>query len=412
MNIDILRAQFPALQRQIHDQPAVFLDGPAGSQVPGRVIDAISRYLAHGNANTHGAFITSVETDALLASARQAVADLLGSDDPDLVIFGPNMTTLTFALSRAMGRTWSKGDEVIVTRLDHDANVTPWVCAANDAGATVHAIGFRPDDTTLDVDELRARLSPRTRLVAVGAASNATGTRNPVAEITALAHAVGARVFVDAVHYAPHALMDVAAWGCDFVACSAYKFFGPHLGLLWGKRELMETLPSYQVRPAAQGLPDRWNVGTQSHEAVAGTLAAIEYLEDLGRGQEPASATRRQALRAAFATIEEHERGLLDRLLAGLAELSDVRVRGIADRARMHERVPTVSFTHARLSPQHIAARLGEQGIFVWAGNFYAIEVTRALGLEPQGMVRVGLLHYNTAAEVDRLLRALAGLAA
>jgi len=401
------RDQFPALKRTVGGRPAVFFDGPAGSQVPQRVIDAIGDYLVRTNANHEGLFATSRESDAMLRAAHQGLADFVGTDDPDTIIFGPNMTSLTFALSRSLARTWRGGDEVLVSRLDHDANVSPWVFAARDAGATVRHVEVRPDDCTLDMDDLAGKLSPRTRLVAVACASNAAGTINPVAEIARLAHEVGALVFLDAVHHAPHGLLDVRGWDCDFLACSAYKFFGPHEGVLWGRRELLEGLPAYKVRPAPDDLPGRWMTGTQNHEAIAGTLAAVEYLADLGRRLRGGAADRREALRAAFTGIVAYERQLVARLLAGFAELPDVKVWGITDEDRLAQRVPTVAITHRRLSPSQLALRLGEQGIFVWHGNFYALPLTEALGLEPQGLLRIGLLHYNTEEEVQRLLEIL-----
>ncbi|MBX9788657.1 MAG: cysteine desulfurase-like protein [Pirellulales bacterium] len=416
-DVNSIRREFPALARQVAGQPAVFFDGPAGSQVPRRVIAAIADYLAHHNANHGGLFATSVESDAMLDAVHQAAATFLGADDPACTVFGANMTSLTFALSRALARTWTPGDEVLVTRLDHDANVTPWVLAARDAGATVRHVEINRDDCTLDLENLRRKLSPRTKLVAVGAASNAVGTINPVAEICRLACEVGALSYVDAVHLAPHALPDVAAWGCDFAVCSAYKFFGPHLGLLWGRRELLERLPAYKVRPAPKSLPGRWMTGTQSHEAIAGLGATIDYLTELGdavsspTSEAPrARRSTRNRLRAAYEAIVSYERPLTARLIAGLREIDDVRVLGITDPARFTERVSTVSITHRRHAPHVVAQRLAERGIFVWHGCFYALEVSTALGLEPQGMVRIGLLHYNTAGEVDRLLQALAEL--
>ncbi|MGD9720327.1 MAG: cysteine desulfurase-like protein [Pirellulales bacterium] len=404
------RAQYPALERKLDGQPVVYLDGPAGSQTPQPVIDAISRYLCEMNANHGGLFATSRESDAMLDDAHQAAADLLGVDTPECTAFGANMTSLTFALSRALARTWRAGDEVIVTRLDHDANVRPWTLAARDAGATVRFVDFRPEDCTLNLEQLQAALSPRTRLVAVGCASNAVGTINPVQEICRMAHAVGALVYVDAVHYAPHGLIDVPRWDCDFLACSAYKFFGPHVGLLWGRRELLESLEAYKVRPAADRLPDKWMTGTQNHEGIAGVLAAIEYLAALGRQAAPEAGDRRAALRIAFGEIVAYERALCRQLLAGLAELPPVRVWGVADPDRLGERVPTVSITHERLSSPELAEFLGDRGIFAWHGNFYALETTESLGLEPAGLVRLGLLHYNTAEEVDRLLSVLGSL--
>ena len=407
LDIQACRSQFPALSRRVADQPAVFFDGPAGSQTPQSVIDAVADSMAHRNANHGGLFATSIESDADLREAHRAVADLLGADDPDCVAFGPNMTTLTFALSRALARTWNPGDEVLLSRLEHDANVTPWVLAADDAGATVRYVEFDRTDCTLDLDDLRSKLTPRTRLVAIGCASNAVGSINPVAEICDLAKEAGALTFLDAVHYAPHALMDVTGWGCDFLCCSAYKFFGPHIGVMWGRRALLEELTPYKLRPASDDLPDRWMTGTQSHEGIAGTAAAVEYLADLGRAVTPDSGDRRAALRSAFSAIGDYERSLTRRLLAGLAELDAVKVWGITDPVRLGERLPTVSITHARILPTEMAAELGRQGIFVWHGNYYALPLTEALDLEPEGMVRIGLLHYNTEEEVDRLLDAL-----
>jgi cysteine desulfurase family protein (TIGR01976 family) len=400
-----VREQFPGLDRRWRGASVVHFDGPAGSQVPRCVIDAVAETLAHCNANTHGRFPTSREIDERLARARAAAADLFGVDDDSCVVFGPNMTSLTFALGRAMARTWKPGDEVVVTNLDHDANITPWVLAARDSGATVRQVSISRRDTSLDMVDLATKIGPRTRLVAVTAASNATGTKTPLSAISRMVHDAGALLFVDAVHYAPHELIDVAAWDCDFAVCSAYKFCGPHAGILWGRRDAMEALPAYRVRPVGDALPDRWMMGTANHEGIAGTLAAIDYLAGLGRGDG-----RRAALASAYRAIVDHEGALLDRLLAGLAGIGDVRVWGIADRKRRTERVPTVAITHARLSPAAIAERLGERGIFVWDGNYYAVEVTRSLGLEPGGMVRIGILHYNTADEVDRLLQELGSL--
>jgi cysteine desulfurase family protein (TIGR01976 family) len=401
------RAQFPALSRRIGGRPAVFLDGPAGSQIPRRVSDAVAGYLTETNANSGGVFATSAETDLLLRDAHRAVGDFFGSDDPDLVIFGPNMTTLTLALADALGRGWRAGDEVLVTRLEHDANFTPWVEVARDAGAIVRYASIRPADCTLDLDDLRSKLSERTRLVAVSAASNAVGTLPPLERIVAMAHAAGARVFVDAVHYAPHRLIDVNAWDCDLVVCSAYKFFGPHVGMLWGKRDLLESLPVRKLRPAPQELPGRWMTGTQNHEGIAGARAAIEYLADIGRGHSPHAPDRRAALCAAFEAIGEYERSLSARMIEALTGLRDVRLWGIADPRRLDERTPTFSITHRSRSPLEVAQHLAQRGIFVWHGNFYALPLTEALDLEPDGLVRIGLLHYNTVEEIDRLRLAL-----
>ncbi|MDX1948395.1 MAG: cysteine desulfurase-like protein [Pirellulaceae bacterium] len=409
--VEYCRRQFPALSRRVGSRLAAFFDGPGGTQVPQRVIDAVSHYLAHTNANHGGLFATSQESDRLLDAAHHGLADFVGAGDSRTIAFGPNMTSLAMSLSRALARGWKPGDEIVVTRLDHDANVSPWVLAARDAGATIRWAGIRPEDGTLDLDELRRLLCERTRLVAVGAASNATGGINPVRDIADWAHAVGAKIVVDAVHFAPHGLIDVQAWGCDFLLASAYKFFGPHVGLMWGRRELLETLEAYKVRPAPLDLPGKWMTGTQSHEAIAGALAAVEYLADLGRlVTANESLSRRAALREAYREISLYERSLVKRLLAGLAEMPAVQVCGITDPARFDERVATVSFTHERFTPAEIARRLGEQGMFVWHGNYYALNLTETLGFEPDGMLRVGLLHYNTLTEVERLLEALHGL--
>jgi len=401
------RAEFPALARIIHGKPAVYLDGPAGSQVPRRVIDAIADYLAHHNANHGGMFATSRESDALFAKAQASLAIFLNAPEPEPIYFGANMTSLTFALSRAVATQWKPGDEVLVSRLDHDANVSPWVRAAQDRGAMVKHIDIHREDCTLDLDDFKKKLSNKTKLVAVGCASNAVGTRNPVKEMARQAHEAGALVFLDAVHLAPHAALDVQDWDCDFLACSAYKFFGPHVGILWGKKHLLETLPAYKVRPAAETLPDRWMTGTQNFECIAGVGAAVDYLFEVTRRAAGASATTRASFVAGFNVIEEYERSIGARMLEGLASIPDIHIYGITDPKRYAERVPTVSFTHRRKKPIEIAQYLGEHGIFAWHGNYYALPLTETIGVEPDGMVRVGLLHYNTADEVDRLIETL-----
>jgi cysteine desulfurase family protein (TIGR01976 family) len=403
MNFDpaTVRPLFPALRRD-----AAFLDGAAGSQVPQSVIDAISNYYVRNNANHGGFFATSRESDAVVDETRRACADLLGTADDGCVVFGANMTSMTFALSRAIAARWRPGDEVIVTRLDHDANVSPWVRAAQDRGATVRHVGIHPEDCTLDLDEYRRQLSSRTKLVAVGCASNAVGTRNPFPEMIRLAHEAGALVFLDAVHHAPHLLIDVTAWDCDFLCCSAYKFFGPHVGVLYGKRRLLEELPAYKVRPCSEALPDRWMTGTQNFAAIAGTGAAIDYLAGIGRSLG-ATGGRRASLVRAFTAIEEYERSAGARLLEALAPEKGVRIYGITDPRRLHERVPTVSFTVAGRTPGALARHLAQHSVFAWHGNYYALPLTEALGVEPDGMVRVGLLHYNTAADIDRLVTSL-----
>lgn len=405
------REQFPALGRLVEGQPAVFFDGPAGSQVPARVPQAMSDYLLNCNTNRGGVFATSQESDALLTQASQAAADFLGTSDPGLAVFGQNMTSLTFHLARSLAKTWDAESEIIVSRLDHDANVTPWILAARDAGATVHHIDFHAEDCTLDLEQYRSLLSERTKLVAFGCASNAVGTINPIRDMISAAHAVGSLVFLDAVHYAPHALPAVEEWDCDFLACSAYKFFGPHLGILWGKRKWLEELDPYKLRPAPNTPPGRWMTGTQGHESIAGTMAAIDYLADLGRTLSADQLPRRAALQAAYAAIGEYERELMRFLLAEIQQIPDLTIYGITNPEHFDRRFATVAFTHAKHTPKEVAIHLAERGIFVWHGNYYALPVTEHLGLEPNGMVRVGLLHYNTKEEVERLIAALRELA-
>jgi cysteine desulfurase family protein (TIGR01976 family) len=411
--IEACRRQFPALSRHMAGMQVAYFDGPAGTQVPQRVIEAISHYLAHTNANHGGLFATSRESDHLLEQSHRGVADLLGVEDAHEVYFGQNMTSLTFALSRSLAKRWQAGDEILLTRLDHDANFTPWVLAARDAGATIKIVELNYDDGTLDMADFRRKLTSRTKLVAVGAASNATGGINPIAEIAAAAHAVGALVFVDAVHYAPHGLIDVPNWGCDFLACSAYKFFGPHIGIMWGRRALLESLEAYKVRPAPNELPGKWMTGTQSHEAIAGTLAAIDYLADLGcEASSCDGLDRRTALTAAFTHISAYEAELSRKLLAGFAALPSVKVWGIHELQRIAERVPTFSITHTKYSAHALADLLGKRGLFVWHGNYYALNLSEAWQREPQGMVRIGAVHYNTSQEIDWLLNVLGELEA
>jgi cysteine desulfurase family protein (TIGR01976 family) len=418
-----LRSQFPALARIDRGQPVVYLDGPAGSQVPQCVADAISRYLLTTNCNRGGVFPSGRESDRLVDEAHQAAADFLGTSDPNSIVFGANMTTLTFAVSRALSRTWSPGDEVIVTQLDHDGNVSPWVLAARDAGAVVKTIPVRLPAATLDLEAYDRLLSPRTRLVAVGYASNATGTINPVAEIVKRAQSVGAITYIDAVHYAPHSRINVTTLDCDFLVCSAYKFFGPHLGVLYGRKTLLETLEPYKLRVCTNSLPGKWMTGTQAHELLAGTTAAIDYLAalpsladgvDTTAAAQPDHSTqaaeRRTALDRSFELIVEHEHALSQRMLAGLAALPNFQLWGQSAAHSLPARVPTFSLTHARLSPAEMAKRLADQGLYAWHGNHYALPFSEAAGLEPHGTLRIGFLHYNTLQEVDRVLDALAQL--
>jgi cysteine desulfurase family protein (TIGR01976 family) len=413
-DVQMYRDQFPALRRDLRGEPTVFFDGPGGTQVPQRVIDAMVQYLSTCNANHGGAFSTSRKSDRVLHSAHVAMADFLNAPSSDEIVFGNNMTTLTMHLSRALARTWKRGDEVMVTRLDHDANVTPWVLAAGDAGVDVRLVDIHPEDCTLDLVDVRRQLSPRTKLVALACASNAVGTINDVKSLGRMAHEAGALVFLDAVHYAPHGPIDVQEWDCDFLACSTYKFFGPHVGVLWGKQRLLESLPVYKVRPAADSLPDRWMTGTQNHEGLAGVAAVIDYLESIGarypmdENSFPALTGRRRVLRAGMIAIQTYEARLTLLLLGKLQQRNDVKVWGIADRNALDRRVPTVSLTMANREAKQIAEHLAARNINVWSGNMYALGLTERLGLENRGgLLRIGLVHYNTAEEIERLIRAL-----
>jgi cysteine desulfurase family protein (TIGR01976 family) len=410
-----VRAEFPALQETDEQgRPYVFFDGPGGTQVPQAVIEAISDYLIRANANKGGRFVTSRRNGEMIEAARLAMADFLNAPSPQEIVFGANMTSLTYSLSRSIGRTIQPGDEIIVTRLDHDANVAPWL-ALEEKGATVKWADFDVEDCRLDLEHLASLLTSKTRLVAVGYASNAVGTINPVSRIAALAHNAGAWLWVDAVHYAPHGPIDVQALGCDFLVCSAYKFFGPHVGVLWGRLDLLERLRAYQVRPASSEAPYKFEIGTLNQEGLAGTAAAIAYLARLGRDygaqfaeQLSRYAGRRKELKQAMRAIAAYERSLFTYLLAELALIPGITIYGITDPEAFEERCPTVAFTRAGFTPAQIAQYLGERNIFVWDGNYYALSVTERLGLEESGgMVRVGLAHYNTKEEVDRLLTAL-----
>jgi cysteine desulfurase family protein (TIGR01976 family) len=410
LDITWVRSQFPSLSQTVNGHPAVFLDGPGGTQVPQRVIDAISNYLRRDNANTCGAYATSRHTDAMLADARASMADFLHCA-ADEIIFGPNMTTLTFAMSRAIGRDLGPGDEILVTRLDHDANVSPWL-ALEEKGVTIRWAEIHEEDCTLDLADLASQINKKTKLVAVGYASNAVGTINPVKEIVRLAHAAGALAYVDAVHYGPHGLIDVAGLDCDFLVCSTYKFFGPHMGVVFGKREHLQRLRPYKVRPLTDAVPNRWEWGTLNHECIAGITACVEYLADLGRRHYPEAANRRAAIVAAFEAIHRYEHGLMERLLAGISEIPQLKIYGITDPACFDWRCPTLAVRvvnqNDNQTPLALATQLGDRGFFSWDGNYYALNLTEQLDVEKSGgFLRIGLVHYNTAEEVDRLLVAL-----
>jgi cysteine desulfurase family protein (TIGR01976 family) len=405
-----VREQFPSLKLQVNGHAAAFLDGPAGTQVPRQVIEAIQSYFVSANANTCGAFETSRRNDAMISSTRTAIADLFNCN-PDEVVFGQNMTTITFALARAIGRELKAGDEIVVTTLDHDANVAPWR-ALEEKGVIIRQADIREEDCTLDLDDLKRKITPKTKMVAVGYASNMVGTINPIAEITKLAHAARALMFVDAVHFAPHGLMDVKALDCDFLACSPYKFFGPHMGTLYGKRQHLQRFKPYKVRPATDAIPDCWETGTQVQELIAGIGAAVDYIADLGRHCDASVKSRREALQAAYRATAPYERTLLTKLLDGLRQVPGVKVYGITDPKRIGERCSTISLRMGEHHPTEIARFLGDRGIFTWDGNFYAMNLSERLSVEPKGgVLRIGLVHYNTADEVDRLLKALSEFA-
>jgi cysteine desulfurase family protein (TIGR01976 family) len=410
MSADLSRARdrFPGLHRDVDGRPVVFADAPGGSQVPDEVVEAMAAYLRRSNANAHGAFATSEETDAVIADAHRAAADLLNAN-PNEVVFGPNATTLLFAISRSVARTFGPGDEVVVTRLDHDANVRPWVLAAEDAGARVRWVDVREEDVTLDAESFAASLSDRTKLVAFTLASNAVGTITPAAELTRLVHErTDAIVACDGVHMAQHRSIDVREIGADLIVCSPYKIFGPHLGILFGRRELLSSLRPYKVRPAEDALPFAFETGTQNHEGFAGWVAAVGYLASLGTG-----GTQREALADAFErAIVPWEADLSRRFLDGLSSIPQVRLYGITETGRVDERTPTFAIRVGDQHPAESAKALAERGVYVWDGNYYALEIMERLGLEDSGgAVRVGFCHYNTPAEVDRVLDELESIA-
>ncbi|HET6791190.1 MAG TPA: cysteine desulfurase-like protein [Actinomycetota bacterium] len=404
-DVEAVRARFPALGRVGDDGlPLILVDAPGGSQVPQDVIEAVSGHYRRGMSNTHGAFATSEEIDAVIGEARRAAADFTGAD-PDEIVFGPNATTLLLHVSRSFAKTLEPGDEVVVTRLDHDANVRPWVLAAADAGATVRWVDVHEDDVTIDVASFDAALSSRTKLVAFTLASNAVGTIPAAADLVARAKAVGAVVALDGVHLAQHRLPDLHGLGADLLVCSPYKFFGPHLGVLAARRSILASWSPYKLIPSPDEVPERWETGTQNHEGLAGFTAAVEYLAGLAADS---GAVRRDRLAASYEAITAHERMLADRFLAGLASLPSVRLWGLADRDRIGERTPTFAIRVGDEHPAETAKALGARGIFVWDGDYYAREIMVRLGLlDTGGAVRIGFCHYHSPDEVDRVVDAL-----
>ena len=414
-DLDTIRAQFPALAITDEKVPRIYFDNPAGTQVPTRVVDAVRRCLVETNANVQGGFATSVAADAIVSGVHEAMADMLNAASADEIVFGQNMTTLTFYMSRSIGRTLRKGDEIVLSRMDHDANVAPWLLLARDLELEVRWLPFNTDTYEFDSDALDNVLSDRTRLVCVGAASNLIGTINDVKSMCSKARAAGALTFIDAVQAVPHIPVDVQDIGCDFLACSAYKFFGPHQGILWGRHELLASLEPYKVRPAPDTVPGCFETGTQSHEGMAGTTAAVDYFAWVGetmagdRVKAPDdSRNRTRDVHAALDCLFEYETTLAEHLVGGLQELPGARVRGITGSEAMHRRVPTGAFTVEGAAPDVIAEELAARNIFVWSGHNYAVEAARHMGIyDAGGAVRIGPVHYNSPAEIDTLLNAL-----
>ncbi|MFW5943386.1 MAG: cysteine desulfurase-like protein [Chloroflexota bacterium] len=405
------RQQFPALERRVDGHAALYLDGPGGTQVAEPVIAAMADFMRRGGSNLGGPFASSDFSEAVVQAAREAAADLYNAARPEEIVFGQNMTSLTFAMSRALARSWQPGDEIVVTRLDHDANISPWLLAAEEREVTVRWLDFRPQDGTLALDQLPGLLSERTRLLAITHASNALGTIPDVARAVALAHEAGALTYVDAVHFAPHNLIDVQALDCDFLVSSAYKYFGPHTGVLYGKHEHLERLQAYKVRPAPSQPPEKWETGTQSFESLAGVTATVDYLASIGEDAGETGSSRRRLLERAMARIKAYEATLSERFLRGVADAPGLRVYGVTDIERLDERAPTFALNVEGHSPPEVAQALGRQGIFVWDGHYYALAVMERLGvLEQGGLVRVGFVHYNTPQEVDGVLEALRAL--
>jgi cysteine desulfurase family protein (TIGR01976 family) len=414
------RRYFPSLGLEVNAKPVIYVDNPGGTQVAQQVIDAIVTYLREANANSHGAFLTSNRTDQIIADARSAMADFLHAASPDEIVFGPNMTTLTFAFSRAIGKTLQPGDEIVITILDHDANVAPWL-ALQERGVFIRAVDVHPENVTLNMEDMHSKITDRTKVIAVGYASNAVGTINDVATINRWAHEVGALVWIDAVQFAPHGPIDVQKLDADFLVCSSYKFFGPHVGILYGRAEHLEKFPAYKVRPASDSIPDRWETGTQNHEGIAGLVGVIEYLAMIGREQSNVynemfstkSRTgsyhgRQLELKIAMQAIMDYERGLSAQLLAGLREIKGLQVYGITDTNQLTWRVPTFACTIEGHSPRELARHLAAQGIFAWDGNYYALGIMERLELEAKGgALRLGMAHYNTINEIDRVLHCL-----
>jgi cysteine desulfurase family protein (TIGR01976 family) len=410
LNLALVRTQFPALA-----SGAIHLDNPGGTQIARQSLERIQHYYQHTNANHGGLFRTSQDSDAIVAEARQALADWLNASRPEEIVFGPNMTTLTLHISRSLAHLLEPGDEIVLTHLDHDANVAPWLLIAKERGCTIRWVDFHKENCTLDLDSLEQSISPRTKIVAVGYASNAVGTINDVKRAVQIAHSVGAICYIDAVQYVAHGAVDVQALDCDFLVCSAYKFFGPHWGVLYGKYDWLDRLTAYKVRTSSDVPPEKWETGTPSFEAIAGTLGALDYFawggKNFGGATQP-NLSRRQILIAGMEAIRAYEQELSQLIISQLQTIPGLHIWGITDPACLHERVSTISFTLDNHHPAEIAQALGDQGIYVWNGNFYALELTTTLGVEAHGgLVRVGAVHYNTHEEINRLIEMLQQIA-
>lgn len=410
--IDAVRGDFPALARVDGGRRRIYLDNPAGTQVPGAVAEAVARCLLETNANLGGFFETTVAAGAVVDAAHEAMADFLGASSHEEIIIGANMTTLTYHMSRTLGRAWTPGDEIIVTRMDHEGNVSPWLQLAEDRGLTVRFLPFDTESWQVEEAALSQLLSGRSKLLALNYASNLTGSINRVKALTKLAKAAGAIVYVDAVQFAPHGLIDVQDLGCDFLACSAYKFFGPHMGILWGRRALIDALAPYKCRCSSNALPSRFELGTPQVELMAGLSAAISYFETLGE-RAGITGSRRNKIAAAFEASIAYENQLALRLIDGLSSIAGLTIHGITDPARVGDRVPTVSFTVEGIVPDEIARALAAENIFVWSGHNYAWEIVHQLGIPAdRGVVRIGVAHYNTAGEIDETIESVARIVA
>ncbi len=405
--VDAVRAEFPALALEDEGRPRVYLDNPAGTQIPRRVIETVSKTFVEASSNLGGHFASSRASDEAVHDARVAMADFLGAPSEREIVFGPSMTSLTFRMALALGARFQPGDEIVVTRMDHEGNVSPWLQIAEDRGLEVKWLPFDRDTWQIEPGDLEAVLSEKTRLLALNHASNLTGSINHIQPLIAKAREAGALVYVDSVQFAPHGLIDVAALGCDFLVCSSYKFFGPHMGVLWGRYDLLEDLRAYRVRCASAAPPSKFEWGTPQTELLAGVNAAVDYFAWLGK-RIGAGGTRREQISAAYRGFGAYESQLTARLVEGLGEIEGVSIQGITNPNRLAERVPTVSFVHREHSPPTIAKALGDEGIFVWSGHNYALELARFLGLDERaGALRIGLAHYNTLAEVEQTLSSL-----